>query len=491
MNVIVRNILLITITVSCLFSGCKGENDVEENGEQQPEVETLELSTSFLSFGKGAESQSFSITSNAQWTADSDADWLIPGVLSGNGNSDVTVSVLENSGEGVRQGAITVTSAGGITETVTVSQGGSDPYIMLEIGLSHVEISSISFSNAAASHNISIASNSRWIVSKPSAAAWLSVTPERGDGNGSITVSVNDNNTNDIRSSAVTITTESGITKPIQVRQVGTAPAIIIDRAAATASPNGEDITVSVTASRAWTPHIPQGAEWITVKSKSETQAVFAVAQNTSEQVRSTNIVFKLDENNIQESFSLTQQTWHNITHEAGMLQNVKKPFATGNHFVVISGSPRYFEALHWTTNAQALANGNIDIVDGGSHLLFWTWDALGPAITNGKLYQTVTLEAGSYKFDVVSDGNPNLGAEPNLAPAYVVAATGAELPDIANIQSALVSQRILPTQFTEGARLSIEFTLTATTQVHLGFVVTVSGRQQIYFNEVQLWELR
>ena len=169
------------------------------------------------------------------------------------------------------------------------------------------------------------------------------------------------------------------------------------------------------------------------------------------------------------------------------MLRNVKKPFTVGNYSVLINNSPRYFDALHWTTNNAGGANGNVDATTGGGRLLLWVWDSSGnlSTITNGKLYQTVTLEAGSYKFDAISDGSNSSGYT-----VYVVAATGSELPDIANIQSTLASQQI-PTPFTAGIRLSVEFTLTATTQVHLGFVGTLTGQQQVYFDEVQLWKLR
>lgn len=109
------------------------------------------LSTSILDIGAEANStNTFSITSNLSWEISSDQSWLSPGVTSGTGNSTITLTATENPENTSRTAIVTVSSAGGTIQTITVTQDGGTT------GLTVIENSGISVSPNPASKNLTI-----------------------------------------------------------------------------------------------------------------------------------------------------------------------------------------------------------------------------------------------------------------------------------------------------------------------------------------------
>lgn len=70
---------------------------------------------------------------------------------------------------------------------------------------------------------ITIESNSTWTATKETNAQWYNITPESGDGNGSVTIIVEANTDESIRSSTITISAEDK-TEKITITQEGTKP---------------------------------------------------------------------------------------------------------------------------------------------------------------------------------------------------------------------------------------------------------------------------
>jgi len=104
------------------------------------------------------------------------------------------------------------------------------------------------------------------------------------------------------------------------------------------------------------------------------------------------------------------------------------------------------------------------------------------PNITNGKIYQTVLLPAGTYKFDTNVRGGITTD---NTKGAYSVAAIGTNIPDIAAPTT--------PANFVGRAAIngsgnkSFTFTLNTATTVSMGFVATLSGNQTVNISGVTL----
>jgi hypothetical protein len=100
--------------------------------------------------------------------------------------------------------------------------------------------------------------------------------------------------------------------------------------------------------------------------------------------------------------------------------------------------------------------------------------------IVNGKIYQTTTLPAGNYIFEVACYTEA-------LDPVYVVAAAGNTLPDISNISTAL-GYTLFPSTVRTNATLHFTFTLPTQQAVSLGFLATmVSGNQYWRITKVKL----
>ncbi|WP_158995648.1 DUF4998 domain-containing protein [Mucilaginibacter sp. L196] len=120
----------------------------------------------------------------------------------------------------------------------------------------------------------------------------------------------------------------------------------------------------------------------------------------------------------------------------------------------------------HWGYGGYANDNGGSLVMEMG-----WSGTA---AIQNGKIYQTTTLPAGNYIFQIV------IATNGSIDPVYIVVATGATLPDVSNISSSLA--------YTGFQNLNLPFTVTQQGAVSLGFLATMTtGNQYWAVTSVQL----
>ena len=81
----------------------------------------ITVNSSLLTFGLPAGTQSFTVSSNVNWTITKDVSWITVTPTSGSNNATITVSCTRLNLE-ERTGTITITG-GGITKTVSVYQG--------------------------------------------------------------------------------------------------------------------------------------------------------------------------------------------------------------------------------------------------------------------------------------------------------------------------------------------------------------------------------
>lgn len=174
-------------------------------------------------------------------------------------------------------------------------------------------------------------------------------------------------------------------------------------------------------------------------------------------------------------------------------LKNTQAPFIRGTHVL----GNRFYLAENWHANDVATANGNIDGLttgeNGHNRLGFWTWTGYSPTnpMVDGKLYQTVELEAGTYRFDAFlylsSFGKDGMGT------VNVVAALGNDLPDEDHFNQALDFD-IVPVGVSTTAiskpKISVEFVLLEKSFISLGFVANISGEVLIFFDKVELWKV-
>ena len=163
------------------------------------------------------------------------------------------------------------------------------------------------FNETASEGYVSLFSNAKWRVTWNE--TWLNCTPAAGEGNFVVTITASPNANPNVRTSTITLTTDGGITKTIQVTQGGLEPFILITPETADVPPLGEDITINVAASYLWSIQIPDEAkDWVQVKSKTESQAVLTVDDNRTGEDRSIDVKFLLNEyNDVMKEIALTQ----------------------------------------------------------------------------------------------------------------------------------------------------------------------------------------
>lgn len=170
-------------------------------------------------------------------------------------------------------------------------------------------------------------------------------------------------------------------------------------------------------------------------------------------------------------------------------LQNTGDPFQLGS----MVHDNRFYAAPGWIGNTVGTRNGNIDVLKNAPNhgLTLWAWSGYSPlpSFENGKLFQTIELEAGTYRFDALV-----YAVSSNLNRSYIVVALGEDLPDISNISSALASTAV-PNNIKEGdtnkPTLSVEFELTEKSKVSLGFVANIGHAQETIYKKVRLFEKR
>ena len=524
-------------------TGCSNPQDPSVDPQV---VESLTVNPKTLAFNKDAASKNFAIESNSSWTITCSDTWVTtPEAGAGNHNA-VKVSVLDNQLSAIRTANITIKTEGGKEETVQVTQGGCDPYMFVDISIEsegEATIDGVATEipvTVTASGAWTPTSNAGWVtiepksetqavivvvsnksedersavitfhldgtdvkrtfkltqgglfinIGTPTAATvastgeeitltvtassewtatknqnWITVSQE-GD---QAIITVDPNNTAAAREAVVTFTLNgTDVKQDFNLTQK--LPSISIDPQTATASV----VEVAVNATGAWTAQSNQS--WVTIKQTDE-YAVLVAEENTTG-TRVAEITFKLNNLDVTKTFTLTQNitTWEDFTEQAG-LKNYEAHFTTDGTTFIAS----HAGIAQWTITSDVAMSGNLNTdLD---CIAFWTWPGIGSVYSNGKMYQTVTLEKGTYKFNAVAEHS-----NPGWFSVYVTAAPGNSLPDFANVEKeALGFAKITNVTVTDGAVYSAGFILSARSTVSLGFNASVNSFGQIYFHKVVL----
>jgi len=158
-------------------------------------------------------------------------------------------------------------------------------------------------------------------------------------------------------------------------------------------------------------------------------------------------------------------------TKRLPILKNIKRPFAT------LESSGRWGTLAGWMTNDAIKVHGGYGgwderNWDNNSRHSFNVESGWGTAaIKNGKIYQTVVLDPGTYTFAITDLLDTNLTEEDQ---AYLVVGEGGALPDVEGIGNALGAAHIFKGKPIE--ELKVEFSLSQETEVSIGYLTTQSG---------------
>lgn len=166
-----KHLLLGLGAIAALFS-CKQEEPYAEPA--------LEVSTATVSFGSASEEKVVYITSNNDWTAESDQDWLTLSATSGKASTEkaeLVLSAEENTAESARVAKVTVKAAG-LTKEISITQAAVDakPEDPAEVTVS---VTTLEATATAGEYTFQLTSNKAWTVTDD--AEWVNVDPATGE----------------------------------------------------------------------------------------------------------------------------------------------------------------------------------------------------------------------------------------------------------------------------------------------------------------------
>ena len=130
---------------------------------------------------EGTTAATFTVSSDASWTATSSAGWITVSPSSGSGNGTVTYSVDRWEGAGERAGAITISVPGIQPAVMTIIQSGREPSLTFSPSI-------LILPKNGGTAVFSVTCDVAWNVSKT--ADWLDITGTQGTETGNGTVSV-------------------------------------------------------------------------------------------------------------------------------------------------------------------------------------------------------------------------------------------------------------------------------------------------------------
>lgn len=284
----IKHISLLTAAVAMLaLGGCKKPAE-EQTPTPTPEVEgAVTITTGPLETAVAASGGTVSIafTTNKEWTAQTDANWLHLSANSGRkGNSTLTVTVDKNENPDGRSATVSVT-CGSDTKRVTVNQLQKDVLVL----------NGSEFTVKAEGETVSLTLSANVEVTAQADVDWISVTETKGLTDRTYTITVQANETYDARTGKVTFTSAAG-NGSVTINQVQKDAMILAPQTIEVKAEGGEleliklQANVAVTA----TPDV----DWLSVEEETNTKGLvehaylITVASNETADPRTGHVTF-------------------------------------------------------------------------------------------------------------------------------------------------------------------------------------------------------
>jgi hypothetical protein len=221
----------------------------------------IEPSVTSISHPTSGGEEMVNISSNVNWEASCDAEWLAIYSASGFGDGEMMIITDENTSDIARTATITI-SGGGESKTITVTQAVGATRLIVDPSTPITDISP-----SGDTRTITVNSNRSWLIT--SALPWVKLSQSEGTGNGSFSLEFAENTTNSPRSGIVTVKTVAGdVTRNIIVSQekgIGIIiPSLTVSPTTITnISPSGGSTAITVASNTSWSATTT--ATWITL----------------------------------------------------------------------------------------------------------------------------------------------------------------------------------------------------------------------------------
>lgn len=158
----------------------------------------ISVDPSNLYFVSAGETKTMNVSTEDHWTAEADAGWVVLSQTEGQGDTEVSVTLDENPIFIERQALVTFTTAAGLTATLSIRQEASiDPHFL------EVAPLSFAFGRDGGEQSFTIGCDTDWEISY--SVDWLTMTPQTGTGNATVTMSAAANTVEEPRSARVLV----------------------------------------------------------------------------------------------------------------------------------------------------------------------------------------------------------------------------------------------------------------------------------------------
>ncbi|MBQ2501304.1 MAG: DNA/RNA non-specific endonuclease [Bacteroidales bacterium] len=170
-----RHLIIVALGAVSLFASCGPELEPAPQ-----ETASVKVSPSSLSFSVNGGSEEVKVTTNCNWTAESDSDWAVLNITSGgisNSGAVVKVTVQANKGD-ARNATVTFTGKGNnvVTTKLTISQ---EAYVPAEQILT-VSPTTLNMAAAGQTASMTLKATGDWTAAAN--ASWITIDKASGSG---------------------------------------------------------------------------------------------------------------------------------------------------------------------------------------------------------------------------------------------------------------------------------------------------------------------
>lgn len=233
--------------------GTTGDANVLVRQEAAPDPHFLTVDPQELTFGKDGGTAEITIACDTGWETELLSEWASVSASSGTGNATLTLTVSQNVVTEPRTVDFWVLS-GNLKRNVVISQEKGDELPTVALAPDTVFVSS-----SGAVKNLTISSNTSWMLQSNS--SWIMLLSPTGSGNGTREFIVDSNLSSEPRYGQIVAVHDNQVMDMAVVAQEGKLYLLETDITEIAARPEGGEYTINVTSTMNWT--VEKGANWL------------------------------------------------------------------------------------------------------------------------------------------------------------------------------------------------------------------------------------
>lgn len=211
--------------------------------EASPDPHFLEVSPHVFQFGKEGGDKEISVECDTDWVFDLECDWLVLSQQSGTGNATVVLSAEPNVYSEPRTRQFNIKS-GELSAQFIVSQEAGDEPIMASF-----EPDTLFVAYTGGVHTLDVTSNTTWQLQ---ASSWIILQTSYGEGNASINIIVDVNQSSEGRMGFVTAFHNGQELATMVVAQEGKTYILETDITELDVRPEGGSYEIQVISNQSW-----------------------------------------------------------------------------------------------------------------------------------------------------------------------------------------------------------------------------------------------